>query len=306
VIFLSLILDTLLSKQHRVQSRHGIEAEKVREMITLNYLVRRQEAVSVSEFSSYWLDRHALGGLEVFPELGVRKYFKCETIHEDPVNHAVQEMYGTATDSYDFVDQMVIKDLDDFKNGLEEEHIREKLIALHNESSSYVDFRRSDYWFSVDVPQIFGRQPVLASPDNGIAKIFYVPRRFDQLSLQEAQLQWNSCHGALARQFAEVLPYEKYIQGHRMESNVVRLLKSIFDEEFENIDSIIGQAEAWLDRAVVPALVGPEIEYMMSMLLNDIDLFVDASSSHIFATKEHVILNRQVTTEPVPCLFNVD
>jgi hypothetical protein len=275
-------------------------------MITLNYLVRRKSDVSFEDFKTYWMDQHALHSLKVVPGLGVRKYTKCETMHGDDVNTAVQEMYGTSSDSYDFVDQMVIKDLEDFKAGLADEQTKSALLALHEESADYVDYARSDYWFSVDVPQIFGRQPVLASPDNGTAKIYYVPRRLDHLELQAAQLHWNSCHGSLARQYAEVLPYDKYIQGHRMESSVTWQLKNILNTEFENIESIIGQAEAWLDRAVLPNLVGPEIESMMSMLLNDIDLFVDPPSSHIFATKEHVILSRQITTEPVPSLFGMD
>ena len=83
-------------------------------------------------------------------------------------------------------------------------------------------------------------------------------------------------------------------------------LKAHLGGEFENIDAMIGQAEAWIDRRVVPSLQGPETDRMMAMLVKDIALFVDAGISHIFATKEHRILDRPVITEPVPSLFSAN
>ena len=136
--------------------------------------------------------------------------------------------------------------------------------------------------------------------------MFYVPRRLDGLSLQQAQLHWNSCHGALARQFIEFLPYDKYVQGHRSPSELTDKLKRLLGAEFEDLDAIIGQAEAWLDRRVLPTMHGPEVERMIRMLVQDIDLFVEAASSHIFATKEHLICARPIIEEPLPSLFDVN
>jgi hypothetical protein len=45
---------------------------------------------------------------------------------------------------------------------------------------------------------------------------------------------------------------------------------------------------------------------MMRMLVQDISLFTDTARGHMFATKEHVILDRPVITEPIPTLFNAD
>ena len=110
----------------------------------------------------------------------------------------------------------------------------------------------------------------------------------------------------MARQFVDFLPYRKYVQGHRIESRVCDQLKAALGTEFENIDAMIGQAEAWIDRRIVPTLQGPETDRMMQMLVQDIALFVDAGASRIFATKEHRILDRTVITEPIPSLFNAD
>ncbi len=275
-------------------------------MITLNHLVRKKADVSAQAFNDFWLGEHANSGLNLCHKLGVGKYTKCQTMHDDPASQMVQQLYGTATDAYDFVDQMVFGDLNTFKTALQDETVQREIKALHDLSQEYVDFAGSDYWFSVELAQIFPREKVAATPDNTYLKVFYVPRRLDHLSLDQAQLHWNTCHGGMARQFGEFLVYDKYVQGHRKDSSLVWQMKSLLNAEFENLDSIIGQAEAWLDRRVLSTLEGPETELMMRMLLDDILLFVDPGSSHIFGTKEHFILDKQVITEPVPAAFDVD
>jgi hypothetical protein len=275
-------------------------------MLTLNHLVRRRNDVSAEDFSKYWMEEHAANAIALSPALGIKKYTKCQTLHEDEVNIALQNMYGTGSDAYDFVDQMVINDLGEFSAGLERDDIKSTLRDLHERNSDFVDHSHSDIWFSIDLAQLFPREDICATWDNTYLKVFYVPRRLAHLSLAEAQLHWNSCHGGMARQFANFLPYDKYIQGHRAPSQKIDELKAFLGGEFENLDSIIGQAEAWIDRRVMPTLAGPEVERMMRMLVVDIDLFVEADSSHIFATKEHVIYSTSVITEPVPSLFDVN
>ena len=102
--------------------------------------------------------------------------------------------------AYDFVDQMVINDLEDFKKGLMDGKVRETLTSIHAMEGRWIDHSQSDYWFSVDVPQVFTAEPCVATWSNTLLKVFYVPRRLRQLSLAEALFHWNSCHGAMARQ----------------------------------------------------------------------------------------------------------
>jgi hypothetical protein len=232
--------------------------------------------------------------------MGVGHYIKCETLHDDEVNALLQTMYGTAKDSYDFVDQMIIGDLASFKEALVSPDVQEQLKALHGETSEWLDNSRSDYWFSIDVPQLFPRHEVKATWQNTHLKTFHVPRRLPHLELQETQLHWNSCHGAMARQFAQFLPYDKYVQGHRIESAVLNQFNTLLGDDFENESSIIGQAEAWLDRRTVPSLQGPEVERMMALLVQDIALVVDGAASHIFVTKEHTVFETAVIKDPIP------
>jgi len=275
-------------------------------MITLNHLVRKRSDVSLGDFVDYWLDEHAERCLTVAPGLGIRQFTKAETQHEDEVNHLLQQMYGTAADAYDFVDQMVINDLADFKRGMADPAVKTAIAETHASETAWVDHARSDYWFSIEIPQVFSGEACTATWSNTLLKVFYVARRLDHLDLGEAQLHWRSCHGAMAREFVDFLPYKKYVQGHRIESRVCDELKAALGAEFENIDAMLGQAEAWLDRRIVPSLQGPETERMMQMLVQDIALFADAGASHIFATKEHRILDRPIMTGTLPSLFNAD
>ena len=275
-------------------------------MITLNYFVRKNTDVCAGDFKDYWLGDHADRCLSIAPKVGIRNFTKCETRHEDDVNVLLQQLYGTAADAYDFVDQMVINDLDEFKNGMTDADVKAAVAVLHDSEASWVDHSRSDFWFSTEIPQVYSAEHCAATWNNTLLKVFYVPRRLPHLALEEAQLHWSSCHGAMARQFVEFLPYKKYVQGHRIESRVCNALKASLGGEFENIDAMIGQAEAWIDRRIVPTLQGPETDRMMQMLVADITLFVDAAASHIFVSKEHCILDRPVITEPIPSLFNAD
>ncbi len=275
-------------------------------MITLNYLVRKNANVPLESFAEYWLGEHAERCLTAAAKLGIQRYTKAETQHEDEVNGLLQQHYGTAADAYDFVDQMTINDLSDFKRGISDPEVKSALRDVHSEEAQWVDHSRSDFWFSIENPQVFTGEDCIATWNNTLLKVFYVPRRFAKLTLDEAQLHWRSCHGAMAREFVDFLPYKKYVQGHRIESRVCNDLKADLGGEFENIDAMIGQAEAWIDRRIVPSLQGPETERMMKMLVEDIALFVDAGPSHIFATKEHCRLDRPLMTGTVPSLFNAD
>jgi hypothetical protein len=275
-------------------------------MIKLNYFVRKKADVTAEDFRAYWMGSHAEGMLQLADKLGVRKYTKCETLHEDDVNKLLQQMYGSATDSYDFVEEMVINDHEEFKNGLNDADVQKLLLQLHEDSRAYVNVSRSGFWFSIDVPQVFTGEDCTATPDNTYLKAFYVGSYLPHLSMAGAQLHWNACHGGMARQFIKMLPYKKYIQGHRIESKIADQLNNILGAGFENRERVLGQAEAWIDRRIVPSLQGPEVERMMRMLVKDISLFVDTENAHMFATKEHVILDRPVITEPIPTLFNAD
>lgn len=169
-----------------------------------------------------------------------------------------------------------------------------------------MDVSRSNCYFTADVPQVFSGEDCTATPDSMNLKAIYAASALPRVSLQEAQLHWNACHGAMARQFVKMLPYRQYIQAMRHESKVLDEFRALLGDGFESLDGRIGHAEAWLDRRIVPTLQGPEVARMMGMLAEDISLFVDAKRGAVFVTKEHVVLSRPVITEPIPTLFDLD
>lgn len=56
-------------------------------------------------------------------------------------------IYHTASDAYDFIDQLVIPDFALFKRGLADEETAIEWARLHWSEADYVDYTRSDYWW---------------------------------------------------------------------------------------------------------------------------------------------------------------
>jgi len=275
-------------------------------MITLNHVVRKVKNVSSEEFRTYWLGEHAEKITALSSKLGIQKYTKCEALHDDDVTGLLQQLYGTASDSYDFVDQMLINDLDDFKIAMADPEVAEAFKSLFQESLNYIEPNRSNFWFTVDIPQLLSRESFYSSTENTHLKAIYIGFHRDELTLSGAQLHWNACHGGMARQYSAMLPYDQYIQAHHIPSKVADKLKYFLGEDFPSADTIIGQAEVWIDRRVVPSLQGPETERMLRLLAEDISLFAKPSQGHIFATKEHVLFSRSLINEVLPTLFSAD
>ena len=275
-------------------------------MITLNHVVRRLSQQDADGFRDFWLGEHAERSLQLAIDLGVDVFTKSETLHDDDVNRGVQQSYGTATDAYDFVDQMFINDLAAFKTGLANAGTKTALMSLHEREQEYVDQSRSDYWFSIEIPQIVQDDRCRATAENPLLKGFYILHRKEHLSIEEAQLHWRACHGSMARQFQEMLPFRKYVQGHLIESRVCAEIKSLLGGKFESSEAKMGQAEIWMDRRAIPGPQGPEAVRMMRLLVEDIALFAEPHLSHTFVGKEHVVLDRLRVPDRIPQLFTAN
>ena len=198
--------------------------------------------------------------------------------------------------------------LEEFKEGLGKEDVVSALTALHKSESDFVDHERSNYSFTIEVPQVFSGVDCRAMADNTWLKGFYVSQRHKHVSLAENQLHWISCHGALARDFIDILPYKKYMQCHRIESKVLDNFKALLGSNFESSDRLAGHAIGWMDMMTLPGLQTPEAQKMMGMLGQDIDIMTESTASHAFVTKEHFILNEPLFAEgsSLPTLFGTD
>lgn len=277
-------------------------------MITLNHYVRRKADVSAADFRQYWLGAHAEERLRLTSAIGARRFIVSETLHEDEVNIFMQTAYGTAADSYDFVDQLFINDLAEFKAGIANSETAAALCALHGTESDYVDHSGSDYRFTYEIPQVFTGKDCTATTETTWLKGYMVSKRLETVTAEEQRLHWIACHGAMAREYIQMLPYARYTQCHDLSSKPLEEFKAMLGSTFEDSTRITGHAEGWFDRSAIPALQTPEAGEMMKLLAEDIKLMTVAAESHAFVTKEHVFLNQPLFTpgKELPVLYSGD
>ncbi len=275
-------------------------------MLTYNSFVRKKESVSAEAFRTYWTDQRYEMERPMLKKLGVRKYTICETQHDDPATAALQELYGTPAEGcYDYVNHLDINDLEDFKKGMQNPDVLATISAVANEDAEYLDLGECDVWFTVDVPQILPREEYAATCNNSYLKMYYFARSLPHLSVREAQLEWLSNHGAMARQFREVLPFDQYLQCHLLGSNLMKKVKELMGFGGDS-QHRFGFAELWFDRRSLPGFAGPDIEHIVGMLLEDIALLVDLPASRVFASKEIVKHSEAIITRPLPKLTGGD
>jgi len=148
------------------------------------------------------------------------------------------------------------------------------------------------------MPQINPPGEIVAKEGSTIVKGFYVGPVASDVPVEDAQFHWLTCHGPLARQYDQFLPYKRYIQVRAIEEPIAAALREARGgmEEFPTI----GNAEVWVDRRELAAAAGPEVEEAFKLLVEDISYFVDVSRSTVFVAKEHVIVDKKIIVPPLP------
>ena len=270
-------------------------------MIVLNLFARKKADVSLETLRDYWLGERFEMERPLLKKLGVRKYTACETQHDDPCHHALMDLYSTPNDVYDFANHLAINDIQDFKKGMADPEVQAAIKAIAAKDADYIDGSRSNAWMTVTHPVILPRKAHVATWDNSFMKMYYVGQRRPEFTTPEAQLHWIACHGGMAAQFREMLPFDQYVQCHALESSLMKQYKELigFNEDDERY---IGHAELWIERRVLPTVAGPDMENMVGMLLEDISLFIDVPNSRVMSGKEYVLHEEQVITRPLPVL----
>ena len=117
------------------------------------------------------------------------------------------------------------------------------------------------------------------------------------MTRQQAQLHWNACHGAESRQHIRYSQQRKYIQAHTIDSTFIDELA--VKRGYEIDPTIIGHAEGWVELNQAPKkFAEEESAEVMSMTMDDIDLFSDKERGSVFFATEHYVLDDQVITRP--------
>jgi hypothetical protein len=161
-----------------------------------------------------------------------------------------------------------------------------------------VDFSRTSLWFGVDMPQINPPGEIVAREGSTIVKGYYVGRVVPSLSEEQAKFHWLTCHGPLARQYDQFLPYQRYIQVRAVDEPLAEALRAA--RGGMEVFPTIGNAEVWVDRRELASAAGPEVDEAFRLLVEDISYFVDVPRSTVFVAKEHVIVDKKITVPPLP------
>ncbi len=267
-------------------------------MIRMNYFMRKPGKMSLEDFHQYWLDRHAALVVRHAPALRIRRHVQAHTLLDDDDGQMMQQMYGTTAEGYDGVAEFWWKSRQDLAEALQTPEGREAAAELREDERRFVDFSRSTLYFCVEIPQVNPPGSIVAREDNMLIKGYYVGHARPGLSIRDIQFHWMTCHGALARQYEQFIPYQRYLQLHRFEDPVADEWRSARGgmETFR----AMGHAEVWLDRRDLAAPGGPEAGESYGYFAQDIEQFADVSNSPLFVAKEHIILDKRIMTMPLP------
>jgi|TARA_B110000240_G_C13436274_1_gene425980 hypothetical protein len=272
-------------------------------MFKISFYVRRKKEVLANDFREYWLGEHAQIQKQYLEALGVRSYIKCAALPNDPVGIASVDAYQTGTDHYDFVDHWVFNDIETLKATNKKTDLKAAMQCSFESEAKYVDFSRSNVAMSVDLVQFFPVDDYRATIDNSFVKIYYCVRKLSELTRAEAQLHWNTCHGALSRQDIKYSVQSKYIQAHNIDSTFVDELAQ--KRGYDVDPDFIGHAEGWIDTNTrVLEFSADEYAEVVAMSMDDIDLFTDKKRSQLFVSKEYYIIDKPVIVRPMPKFFS--
>ncbi len=267
-------------------------------MIRLSYFMRRAENMSLEDFQRYWLDRHAALVVKHTPALRIRRYVQAHTLADDSDGDVMRQMYGTEAEGYDGVSEFWWKSRQDLSEALQTSDGQAAAAELLEDERRFVDFSRSSLYFCVELPQINPPGWTVARENNMLIKGYYVGHARPSLAIKDIQFHWMTCHGALARQYDQFVPYQRYLQVHMFEDPVADQWRSARGgmEELR----LFGHAEVWLDRRDLAAPAGPEAGESFGCFAQDIEEFADVPNSPLFVAKEHVIVDRKIMTMPLP------
>ena len=267
-------------------------------MIRLNYFLRRLPSLSLEAFQEYWREKHAVLLTKHASALRVRRYVQAHVLPDDPLGEMMQQIYGTGGEPYDGVAELWWKSPQDLAEALGTSEGQQGAEELLEDERRFVDFSRSSLWFGVDMPQINPPGEIVAREGSTIVKGYYVGRVVPHLSEEQAKFHWLTCHGPLARQYAQFLPYQRYIQVRAVEEPLAEELRAA--RGGMDVFPTIGNAEVWVDRRELAAVAGPEVDEAFGLLVEDISYFVDVPRSSVFVAKEHIIVDKKITVPPLP------
>jgi uncharacterized protein (TIGR02118 family) len=258
-------------------------------MIRLVYALRRLPDQTREEFQRYWRDQHGPLVARYSTALRIRRYVQTHTL-DDPLNDQLSKRRGTS-EPFDGLAELWWDHPDELAAATRTPEGRAASKEIFEDERRFIDASRSSLWFAMELPQINPTpENIVAREESTIFKTVFVVRPLPSQTNEEAQLYWRMNHGPVVRSVAPWIRMRRYIQVHAIsipQEEKFRKARGRMEEPY------MGHAEAWFDRTDLAAVSAtPEGRRGMKLLIQDEAKFIDFSRSAIWASKEHVFIDR--------------
>ena len=256
-------------------------------MIRLVFLLKRAEGMSLEDFQRYWRDEHAPLVASHASRLDIQRYVQVHALGDDS-HQAAHDARGGMEAPYDGVAELWWDSEEALAVAMATEEGQAAGAALLEDEAKFIDLPRSPLWINLELPQVNppGDGP-LATPASPLVKLYFPLRLRSDLGFDEGQRYWRTQHGPIIRRHARAMGIERYMQVHRIESEIEAQLRASRGTEVAPYD---GHAEVWVDRGV--ARTSADAREGNLRAIEDETRFIDFARSTMWFGKEHVIVDR--------------
>ncbi len=257
-------------------------------MIRLVFALRRKPELSLEEFHDYWRRKHGPLVASFAEDLNILRYVQTHTI-DDGSNEAAQQARGNMEPHYDGVADLWWATEAELAATMDSDAGRAAGAALLEDEAKFIDLPQSPLWFAYEYPQVNpSPENIVAKVKSNIVRIFFPLRHKQELTEEFARHYWLTQHGPIVRSHSEAAGTICYRQVHRANST---LDKTIQAARGTVVESYLGHAEAWVDRAKVPGTT--EARRANAAFIEDEHNFIDMERSTFLFGKEHTFIDRR-------------
>jgi len=257
-------------------------------MIRLVFVLRRKPELSLQEFQDYWRRKHGPLVASFAEDLNILRYVQTHTI-DGPANEAAQKARGDMEPHYDGVADLWWSTEAELEAAMQSEAGQAAGAALLEDEAKFIDLPQSPLWFAYEYPQVNpAPENIVASVKSNIVRIFFPLRHKQEISEEQARHYWLTQHGPIVRSHSAAAGTICYRQVHRANSPLDEGIQASRGTE---VESYLGHAEAWVDKAKAPNT--DESRAAGAAFIEDEHNFIDMERSTFFFGKEHTFIDRR-------------
>ena len=257
-------------------------------MIRLVFALRRKPELSLDEFHDYWRRKHGPLVASFAEDLNILRYVQTHTV-EDGANEAAQRARGDMEPHYDGVADLWWSTEAELEAAMGSEAGQAAGAALLEDEAKFIDLPQSPLWFAYEYPQVNpAPENIVAKVKSNIVRVFFPLRHKQELTEEQARHYWLTQHGPIVRSHSEAAGTICYRQVHRANSP---LDADIQAARGTVVESYLGHAEAWVDRARAPST--DEARRANAAFIEDEHNFIDMERSTFLFGKEHTFIDRR-------------